>query len=242
VVAGGAWALRGVLLPQPDAAATVASAAPTTATDVGANDGNAGTMADASAQVADARAHAAPDGGSDNAAEITPALAPPQAAPEPPPAPPAPKPVVADEPVASAPAQTLRERLADAREERIAERRAAHTFAVQTDGDPALMIPAEQLIEDKLNNAGFSVVANPSRADVVVRVRAEIIGSQDLQFYGQSATVTTAYLLVRPYRNGRPLGPGIRQKLDYTPLNAEDKVEQALRSHVERVAEAMRGE
>ena len=82
--------------------------------------------------------------------------------------------------------------------------------------------------------------AGSTYADVVVRVRAEIIGSQDLQFYGQSATVTTAYLMVRPYRNGRPLGPGIRQKLDYTPLNAEDKVEQALRSHVERVAEAMR--
>ena len=237
VVAGGAWGLRGVFFPKPDAAATVADATPATADAASATDGNAGTMADASAQVADANMQAAPDGGSDSAAAATPAVAPPPAAPEPPPAP---KPAVADEPVASAPAQTPRERLADAREDRIAERRAAHTFAVQTDGDPALMIPAEQLIEDKLNNAGFTVVSNPSRADVVVRVRAEIIGSQDLQFYGQSATVTTAYLMVRPYRNGRPLGPGIRQKLDYTPLNAEDKVEQALRSHVERVAEAMR--
>ena len=101
------------------------------------------------------------------------------------------------------------------------------------------MIPAEQLIEDKLSNAGFSVT-NPSRADIVLRVKAEIIGSQNLQFYGQSATVTTAYLMVRPYRNGRPIGPGIRQKLDYTPLNAEDKVEMALRTPMERLADSMR--
>jgi len=112
-----------------------------------------------------------------------------------------------------------------------------HTFAVVTNGDPALMIPAQQMIEDKLSEAGFQSV-NSKRADIIVRVKADIIGNQDISFYGQNATLTTAYLSVKPFaRSGRALGTGFREKIDYTPLNAEDKVQQALDEHMKRVVD-----
>ncbi len=112
-----------------------------------------------------------------------------------------------------------------------------HTFAVVTNGDPALMIPAQQMIEDKLSEAGYQSVSS-KRADIIVRVKADIIGNQDISFYGQNATLTTAYLSVKPFgRGGRALGNGFREKIDYTPLNAEDKVQQALEEHMNRVVE-----
>ncbi len=104
----------------------------------------------------------------------------------------------------------------------------ARTFAVEASGDPALMIPAEQLVTDQFESAGLRMVENARRADVVIRLRAEMVGTQELQFYGQSASVTTAYLTVRSYRGGQPVGSGVRQKIDYTTLNAEDKVQQAM--------------
>jgi len=134
-----------------------------------------------------------------------------------------------------------RERAAERMKERIEENDGQvasggrHTFAVVTVGDPALMIPAQQMIEDKLSAAGFQVVSS-NRADIVVRVRADVIGNQDISFYGQSAVLTSAYLTVKPFgRGGRALGTGFREKIDYTPLNAEDKVQAALEDHLERV-------
>ena len=235
LVFGGAYGVYKMVTPKP--AETVAATTPAETDKAASLMGDA--TADASAALAaDAAANKAPDG---SANEATATVAEPPATPATPAVEDAPAQTVAqvDEAPADTGAKSRRERIAEAREQRVEERRAANTFAVQTDGDPALMIPAEQLIEDKLSNAGFSVT-NPSRADIVLRVKAEIIGSQNLQFYGQSATVTTAYLMVRPYRNGRPIGPGIRQKLDYTPLNAEDKVEMALRTPMERLADSMR--
>lgn len=116
-----------------------------------------------------------------------------------------------------------------------------HTFAVVTNGDPALMIPAQQMIEDKLSEAGFQSVSS-KRADIIVRVKADIIGNQDISFYGQNATLTTAYLSVKPFaRSGRALGTGFREKIDYTPLNAEDKVQQTLDEHIKRVVDNVGG-
>jgi len=135
--------------------------------------------------------------------------------------------------------QTLRERLAERRENASAP---AHSgparVAVEIAGDPAVTIPAQQLLEEKLSGAGMSVVENPRQADVVIRVRAETIGSQELQFYGQTATVTTAYLGVRSYRGGRPIGLGFREKIDYTPLNAEAKVQRLLEGKLDRLVNA----
>jgi serine/threonine-protein kinase len=134
----------------------------------------------------------------------------------------------------------LREAIAERREER-QERRAGPTrFAVDASGDPALTIPAQALIEEKLAAAGLDVVDSPRGADVVVRVRAEVIGNQDITFYGQSAVLTTAYLTVKPYAGSRALGAGVREKIDYTPLNAEAKVNQALAPKLDRVVSAAR--
>ena len=136
-----------------------------------------------------------------------------------------------------------RPRVADRIKERVQEDDTAaagggaHTFAIVTNGDPALMIPAQQMIEDKLSEAGYQSVSS-KRANVIIRVRADVIGNQDISFYGQSATLTTAYLTVKPFgRGGRPLGTGFREKIDYTPLNAEDKVQQALEEHMNRVVD-----
>src|SRR5690606_22008358 len=62
-------------------------------------------------------------------------------------------------------------------------------------------------------------------AEVLVLVRAEAIGSQELAYYGQSSTLYSAYLGVRAYNvaDKRPLGPGIRDKVDFTTLNAQEK-------------------
>ncbi len=136
----------------------------------------------------------------------------------------------------------VRERVADRIKDRVQNDDApvssgggGHTFAVVTAGDPALMIPAQQMIEDKLSEAGFQSVGS-KRADIIIRVKADVIGNQDISFYGQNATLTTAYLSVKPFgRGGRALGTGFREKIDYTPLNAEDKVQQALEEHMQRV-------
>jgi serine/threonine-protein kinase len=164
-----------------------------------------------------------------------------------PPVPAAPNPPVesinsAPQVASNAPVESLRDRLAARRAERADDvaAPAAHTgptrIAVEVSGDPALTLPAQQLLEDKFSGAGMNVVENSSKADVVVRVRAEVIGSQDIQFYGQNAVLTSAYLGVRPYgRNGRPLGTGFRQRIDYTPLSAEAKVQQMLESNVQRL-------
>jgi len=136
----------------------------------------------------------------------------------------------------------VRERIADRIKDRVQNDDApvsggggGHTFAVVTNGDPALMIPAQQMIEDKLSEAGFQSVGS-KRADIIIRVKADVIGNQDISFYGQNATLTTAYLSVKPFgRGGRALGTGFREKIDYTPLNAEDKVQQALEEHMDRV-------
>jgi len=177
------------------------------------------------------------------------AIGPPPAVPDklapPPPAPPAAdtQPAQADTQLAQADTgerHPLREAIAERREER-QERRAGPTrFAVDASGDPALTIPAQALIEEKLAAAGLDVVDSPRGADVVVRVRAEVIGNQDITFYGQSAVLTTAYLTVKPYAGNRALGAGVREKIDYTPLNAEAKVNQALSPKLDRVVSAAR--
>ncbi|MGH8028568.1 MAG: serine/threonine-protein kinase [Arenimonas sp.] len=176
------------------------------------------------------------------------AIAPP-AAPVPAPAPPEPASMAsvaaasaAQDDVNDARAErpTLREAIADRREAR-EERRAGPTrFAVDTSGDPALTIPAAAMIEERLAAAGLAVVDNPRSADVVVRVRAEVIGNQDITFYGQNAVLTTAYLTVKPYAGNRALGAGLREKIDYTPMSAEAKVKQALAPKLDRVVSSAR--
>lgn len=126
-------------------------------------------------------------------------------------------------------------------------------IAVVALGDSAITGPARQRIEERLMNAGFDVVDtelvagvsgrsdlpgifNALRRDasVVVVVRAEGVGSQELQYYGQSSTLYTANLTVRSYlvADKRPLGAGFRERVDFTTLNADTKAEEAVRPYL----------
>jgi serine/threonine-protein kinase len=253
---GSAWAFRGKLFGSAaqapaEVAATTATGSNTPATNAATTPANTtGNNAPStiSAAVPPATPPTTPATGSGNgstppgpepataAANTAAAAAPPIA-----PAPPAPKAPATDinnapQVASNAPVETLRERLAERRAENSAPAHSGPTrIAVEIAGDPALTLPAQQLLEEKISGAGMNVVENPRQADVVVRVRVEVIGTQELQFYGQSATVTTAYLGVRSYRGGQPLGPGFREKIDYTPLNAEAKVQRMLENRVDRI-------
>ena len=125
-------------------------------------------------------------------------------------------------------------------------------IAVVALGDSAITTPAAQRIESALARDGFDLVdtellegvAEHARAgnlarlmsrfaqrrdvDVLVVVKAEPIGSQELQYYGRSSTLYSAYLGVRAYDVGdkRPLGSGFREKVDFTALNAQEKAQE----------------
>jgi hypothetical protein len=247
--------MKTVLFGRGDAASSLAAAAPAA---TGEATGTASSpQAPASVALTPPPAPPASGSGDDGGASgarpepATAAVPPPPAAPSAPEAP-APAPVAAaprDE-IAYAPAPsrpTPREAAAERREERreaVQEARAARSgparVAVDVSGDPALTIPAQSLIEERLADAGIDVVDSPRGADVVVRVRAEVIGNQDISFYGQNAVLTTAYLTVRSFAGSRALGPGLREKIDYTPMSAEAKVKQALAPKLDRVVSGAR--
>ncbi len=126
-------------------------------------------------------------------------------------------------------------------------------IAVIALGDLALVGPARQRVEERLMDAGFDVVdteliagvsgrsdlpgifqALRREASVVVVIRAEGVGSEQLQYYGQSSTLYTANLTVRSYviADKRPLGSGFRESVKFTSLNADSKAEEAVRPHL----------
>jgi serine/threonine-protein kinase len=126
-------------------------------------------------------------------------------------------------------------------------------IAVIALGDLALVGPARQRVEERLMDAGFDVVdtelidgisgrgdlpgifqALRREASVVVVIRADGVGSQELAYYGQSSTLYTANLTVRSYlvAEKRPLGAGFRERVDFTSLNADSKAEEAVRPYL----------
>ncbi|MGQ0799405.1 MAG: protein kinase domain-containing protein [Pseudomarimonas sp.] len=164
--------------------------------------------------------------------------------------------VVANErPIASAVMQKVAERrqnLATAEPVRPAVI-APPRIAVIALGDLALVGPARQRVEERLLDAGFDVVdteliagvsgrsdlpgifqALRREASVVVVIRADGVGSEQLQYYGQSSTLYTANLSVRSYviADKRPLGAGFRESVKFTSLNADSKAEEAVRPHL----------
>ena len=167
-------------------------------------------------------------------------------------------PAVADEDHADRPGERLAERrqarreLAAATEPRRVAPPRTPRIAVVALGDNALTAPAEQRIESVLMRAGFDLVdesligflgEDPAsilaglrgEADVLVLVRAEAIGSQELTYYGQRSTLYSAYLGVRAFAidGKRPLGPGIRTKVDFTTLNAQEKAMEVVEPGIE---------
>jgi serine/threonine-protein kinase len=132
-----------------------------------------------------------------------------------------------------------REARQDAREERRAAVRAATTFAVVGNGDPAIIVPAVQAIEDRASSAGWQLTENPDAADRVIRVNFDQTGTQQLQYYGRTSEMVIGQLSVRAFgAAGRALGPGFRSRVEYTSLNADAKVDEAMRGRLDGVVGA----
>lgn len=135
-------------------------------------------------------------------------------------------------------------------------------IAVVAFGDPAVTGPAKQAIEEALLGRGFlvadtEVLGDLARGDLprilgaaprhgvraLVVVRAEPVGQQQLEYYGQSSTMYTANLSVRPYdvETRSPLSAGIRAKVDFTSLNAEANTLEAIQPQLPRVVGSLAG-
>lgn len=132
-------------------------------------------------------------------------------------------------------------------------------IAVVAMGDSAVTGPARQRIEEQLMRLGFDVVDSDlldvdgsasmpqlfrqirRQAAAVVIVRAEPIGSQQLQYYGQSSTLYSVQLGVRAYAVGdqRPLGAGWREKVDFTTLNAEIKALESIEPRLDSLVDVL---
>lgn len=132
-------------------------------------------------------------------------------------------------------------------------------IAVIAIGDSAVTGPARQRIEEQLVRLGFDVVDSDlldvdsdarlpqmfrqirRQASAVVVVRAEPIGSQELQYYGQSSTLYSVQLGVRAYAVGdqRPLGAGWREKVDFTTLNAGIKALESIEPRLDSLVDAL---
>lgn len=132
-------------------------------------------------------------------------------------------------------------------------------IAVVTIGDSAITGPARQRIEEQLMRLGFDVVDSDlldvdgsvplprlfrqtrRQAAAVVVVRAEPIGSQELQYYGQSSTLYSVHLGVRAFAVGdeRALGAGWREKVDFTTLNAEIKALESIEPRLDSLVDAL---
>jgi len=143
---------------------------------------------------------------------------------------------------APAPVAERRDARQEAREERRAAVRAATTVAVVGSGDPAIIIPVVQAIEDRASSAGWQLTENPDGADRIIRVSFDQTGTQQLQYYGRSSEMVIGQLSVRAFGPaGRALGPGFRSRIEYTALNADAKADEAIRGRLDGVVGAPDG-
>lgn len=141
-----------------------------------------------------------------------------------------------------APVAERRDARQEAREDRRAAARAATTVAVVGSGDPAIIIPVVQAIEDRASNAGWQLTENPDGADRIIRVSFDQTGTQQLQYYGRSSEMVIGQLSVRAFGPaGRALGPGFRSRVEYTALNADAKADEAIRGRLDGVVGAPDG-
>ncbi len=126
--------------------------------------------------------------------------------------------------------------------------------AVIAIGDAAITGPARSRIESQLAASGFDLVdaealgvhggdlssalnALRRSATVAVVVRAEPVGSQELKYYGRVSEMYTADLTVRAYKTAdrTPIGAGLREKVQFTTLNADTQAQAALSGKLDRL-------
>lgn len=120
--------------------------------------------------------------------------------------------------------------------------RAATTVAVLGSGDPAIVTPVVQAIEERAASAGWQLGEDAAGADRVIRVSFEQTGTQQLQFYGRSSEMVIGQLSVRAFGPaGGALGPGFRARVEYTALNADAKADEAVRGRLDGIVGAPGG-
>lgn len=117
------------------------------------------------------------------------------------------------------------------------------TIAVVVGGDDVIAEPARDALVSLLQSRGFRVIeageargSQPNvrsfagRADGVVFVNAKPIGSQDLNYYGQTSTLYTVQVGVKAYRvsDGSTLWTSGMEQVNFTTLNAAEKAREAI--------------
>jgi len=123
------------------------------------------------------------------------------------------------------------------------------TIAVVAAGDDVISSPAEDAMVSLLQSRGFRVIeggrthgdrpnlgALAGRADAVVFVNARPVGSQQINYYGQSSTLYTVQLGVKAYRiDGSVLWSGGGEQVNFTTLNAAEKAREAIEPMLDQV-------
>jgi hypothetical protein len=122
---------------------------------------------------------------------------------------------------------------------RVERRLGQHSVAVIGEGDPTLSEPAKRAVEQQLRESGANVVESPGEADVIVRVNAEVLGTAPS--FGAGAPVASAAMLsIQAFgAGGRALGPGTRQRIEYTPDDVEGKLSQLVNGSSGRLIELL---
>jgi serine/threonine-protein kinase len=95
-----------------------------------------------------------------------------------------------------------------------------------------------------LQSRGFRVIEGhgdarsfAGRADAVLVINARPVGTQELQYYGQSSTLYTVQLGVKAYRvpDGSVLWTSSPEQVNFTSLNAAEKAREAIEPMLDTV-------
>jgi serine/threonine-protein kinase len=118
------------------------------------------------------------------------------------------------------------------------------TIAVVASGDDVIASPAGDALQSLLQSRGFRVIEGhgdarsfAGRADAVVVIHARPVGTQELQYYGQSSTLYTVQLGVKAYRvpDGSVLWTSSPEQVNFTSLNAAEKAREAIEPMLDTV-------
>ena len=142
-------------------------------------------------------------------------------------------------------------------------------IVVMAVGDPAIAGPIKRMLENKLLGESLDVLdqsfisglertVGPDRVDLgeatriigdeggsyLVLAQIDYVGETGLEYYGQYSTLYTVSLDVKTYdvARRRSVGPGIRERIDFTTLNAEQKAKEALSPHLAAIADNLKAQ
>jgi eukaryotic-like serine/threonine-protein kinase len=141
------------------------------------------------------------------------------------------------------------------------------TIAVVGGGDESVSQPAERMIEEALARRGYhtldqsmmprvsqmlggsrpnmagvlEMLARGGKVDAVVVVHARPVGSDQLNYYGQSSQMNTAQLSITVYAvaGQRKLGAGWSEQVHYTSMSASDQTRETVEPMLEQIEERL---